>query len=125
MSIEVMRFNEGTWKRASNALDLCTALEDTMCDLIQKTGKNDIVPVFIDDEAKKQAMEYVGYLAAVIASLPTQEMAEDAKRKLNAMYGYSAMSGGYCDTDSVQPVPPCQMTENFRRKVDEWFERAD
>ncbi len=121
MSIEVMRFNEGTWKRASNALDLCAALEDTMCDLIQKTGKNDIVPVFLDDEAKKQAMEYVGYLAAVIASLPTQEMAEDVKKKVNAMFGY-------CDTDSVQPVPPvppCQMTENFRRKVDEWFERVD
>jgi len=117
MSIEVMRMNEGTWRRASNGVDLCAALEDTLCELITKTGKNDIVPVYIDEQAKAQAMEYVGYLGAVIASLPTEEMAKEAKAQLNAKYGYH-------DTDSVEPVPPCAMTENFKKRVSDWVERG-
>lgn len=54
--IETKLYNESVFKRASQVIDLCACIEDVMCELIQASHGNDLCPVYIDGEAKKEVM---------------------------------------------------------------------
>lgn len=69
---KIEKWNETVYKRASNVIDLCAELEDIMFDLIP-ASKDSIRPIFIDADTKKHAMESIGYLAALIASIQDNE----------------------------------------------------
>lgn len=69
---KIEKWNETVYKRASNAIDLCAELEDIMFELIP-VSNNNIRPIFIDADTKKHAMESIGYLAALIASIQDNE----------------------------------------------------
>lgn len=66
---KIEKWNETVYKRASNAIDLCAELEDTLFELIPASKDNGLTPIFIDAGEKKHAMETIGYLAALIASI--------------------------------------------------------
>lgn len=66
---KIEKWNETVYKRASNAIDLCAELEDTLFELIPSSKDNGLTPIFIDADEKKHAMETIGYLAALIASI--------------------------------------------------------
>lgn len=66
---KIEKWNETVYKRASNAIDLCAELEDTLFELIPASKDNGLTPIFIDADEKKHAMETIGCLAALIASI--------------------------------------------------------
>jgi len=66
---KIEKWNETVYKRASNAIDLCAELEDTLFELIPASKDNGLTPIFIDADEKKHAMETIGYIAALIASI--------------------------------------------------------
>lgn len=70
---KIEKWNEMVYKRVSNAIDLCAELEDIMFELIPASKDNSITPIFIDADTKKHAMELIGYLAALIASIQDNE----------------------------------------------------
>lgn len=70
---KIEKWNETVYKRASNAINLCAELEDIIFELIPASNNNSIRPIFIDADTKKHAMESIGYLAALIASIQDNE----------------------------------------------------
>ena len=71
--VEIEKWNEMVYKRATNAIDLCAALEDIMFELIPISENDSIRPIFFDADTKKFALETIGYLAALIASIQDNE----------------------------------------------------
>ena len=94
--IENKLYNEAVFRSASQAIDLCASIEDVMAELIQASHGNDLCPVYIDGEAKKEVMLAIRELNHICNNIlsndeaPVREYTDTDlafKSWLNRMYG--------------------------------------
>lgn len=94
--IENKLYNEAVFRSASQAIDLCASIEDVMAELIQASHGNDLCPVYIDGEAKKEVMLAIRELNHICNNIISNDEAPvpmytdtdiEFKRFINSLYG--------------------------------------
>lgn len=73
MSAKIQNFNEHVYKKASLGIDLCADIEDTLTEVLQAAYNNELCRVYIDGEAKKEALEKIATLAAYVVGLQSND----------------------------------------------------
>lgn len=73
MSVKVQNFNEKVYKKASLGIDVCADIEDTLTEVLQAAYNNELCPVYIDGDAKKEALEKIATLAAYVVGLQSND----------------------------------------------------